>query len=206
MTIGEKIRDLRISFGLTQEELADAVGTKKQTIHKYETGIISNIPASKIKALADKLETTPSYLMGWKETTDIGTPYNPVVHKIPVLGCISAGLPLFADEHIESYTYTERNGGAEYFALRVKGDSMSAAQINDKNLVIVRKQDAVDNGEIAVVRVNKSEATIKRFRQDGKNIQLIPQSFNPVHEVQFYDLDKDDIEIIGKVVECKVEF
>ena len=213
MTIGEKIKSLRISAGLTQEELATAAGTTKQTIHKYETGIISNIPASKIKAMADKLKTTPAYIMGWSaapspvtETNEVGTPYNPVVHKIPILGCISAGLPLYADEHIESYTYTERNGGADYFALRVKGDSMSAVQINDKNLVIVRKQDSVDNGEIAVVRVNKSEATIKKFRQDGKTVQLIPQSFNPVHEVQFYDLDKDDIEIIGKVVECKVEF
>ena len=67
MTIGTKIKNLRIALKLTQEELASAVGTKKQTIHKYETGIISNIPASKIKALADKLETTPAYLMGWEE-------------------------------------------------------------------------------------------------------------------------------------------
>jgi transcriptional regulator with XRE-family HTH domain len=69
MTIGEKLKNLRISLKLTQEELADAVGTKKQTIHKYETGIISNIPASKIKALADKLDTTPAYLMGWTEAS-----------------------------------------------------------------------------------------------------------------------------------------
>ena len=65
MDIGEKIKNLRISMQLTQEELATAAGTKKQTIHKYETGIISNIPASKIKLIADKLNTTPAYLMGW---------------------------------------------------------------------------------------------------------------------------------------------
>ena len=69
-SIGKKIRDLRIGLGLTQEELAVFCGTKKQTIHKYETGIISNIPASKIKSLADKLQTTPAYLMGWAESTD----------------------------------------------------------------------------------------------------------------------------------------
>lgn len=68
MNIGEKIRFLRIAKDLTQEELALAAGTTKQTIHKYETGIISNIPASKIKALADRLDTTPAYLMGWEET------------------------------------------------------------------------------------------------------------------------------------------
>lgn len=65
MSIGERIKNLRIICGLTQEELATAAGTKKQTIHKYETGIISNIPASKIKAMADKLKTTPAHLMGW---------------------------------------------------------------------------------------------------------------------------------------------
>lgn len=65
MNIGDKIKLLRTSLNLTQEDLAEAVGTKKQTIHKYETGIISNIPASKVKAIADKLNTTPAYLMGW---------------------------------------------------------------------------------------------------------------------------------------------
>lgn len=69
MNIGEKIKSLRLEKKLTQEELASAAGTTKQTIHKYEIGIISNIPASKIKAIADKLETTPAYLMGWEKET-----------------------------------------------------------------------------------------------------------------------------------------
>ena len=69
MTIGDKIKYLRISQNYTQEELAQAVQTKKQTIHKYETGIISNIPASKIKLIADFLNTTPAYLMGWEDDT-----------------------------------------------------------------------------------------------------------------------------------------
>lgn len=67
MTIGEKIKRLRISLDLTQEALAKASNTTKQTIHKYETGIISNIPASKLKLMADKLNVTPAYLMGWEE-------------------------------------------------------------------------------------------------------------------------------------------
>ena len=67
LKIGEIIKNLRIQCRYTQEELAEAIGTTKQTIHKYETGIISNIPASKIKAIADKLNTTPAYLMGWSE-------------------------------------------------------------------------------------------------------------------------------------------
>ena len=65
MTIGEKIKFLRLKYNLTQEELATFAKTTKQTIHKYESGIITNIPASKVKLIADKLNTTPSYLMGW---------------------------------------------------------------------------------------------------------------------------------------------
>ena len=67
LTIGQKIKMLRTNLNFTQDELAFAANTTKQTIHKYETGIISNIPASKIKAIADKLQTTPAYLMGWEE-------------------------------------------------------------------------------------------------------------------------------------------
>lgn len=66
MNIGNKIKYLRCQKRLTQEELALSANTTKQTIHKYETGIISNIPASKIKLIADKLDTTPAYLMGWE--------------------------------------------------------------------------------------------------------------------------------------------
>ena len=71
MLIGEKIKFLRKQLGITQEELAIAVGNKKQTIHKYEMGIISNIPASKIKDIAEKLGTTPAYLMGWEEHVEV---------------------------------------------------------------------------------------------------------------------------------------
>lgn len=163
-----------------------------------------------INEIAKRLNVTVSWLMGEdsQEITvpSIGTPYNPVIHKIPILGRIAAGLPLYAEEHIEGYTYTEHNGGAEYFALRVKGDSMNAALINDGSLIIVRRQPEVENGQIAVVRVEKDDATVKRFRQDGDTVQLIPQSYNPTHQTQIYDLKNTNIEIIGKVVECKVEF
>ena len=67
MNIGERIKKLRNELGLTQEELAICANTTKQTIHKYETGIITNIPSSKITLIAKKLNTTPAYLMGWEE-------------------------------------------------------------------------------------------------------------------------------------------
>ncbi len=164
------------------------------------------------KILASALGISLNDLLGrtyapeTNDTFSIGTPYNPVIHKIPILGRIAAGLPLYAEEHIEGYTYTEHNGGAEYFALKVKGDSMNAAYINDGSMIIVRRQPEVDNGQIAVVKVDKDDATVKRFRKDGNIVQLIPQSYNPEHQIQIYDLKNTEVEVIGKVVECKVEF
>lgn len=123
---------------------------------------------------------------------------------IPILGKISAGLPIFADENIEGYTITDLNGGADYFALRVSGDSMNAARINDGDIIIVRKQNIVDPGEIAVVRVGDDEATVKRFFQTENTVTLVPQSYNQKHKPQIYDLETTNIDILGKVI--KVEF
>lgn len=157
----------------------------------------------------DKIELLSKYFGIQKSDlieAAVGEPYNPIVHKIPILGCISAGLPLYAEEHIEGYTYTDMNGGAEYFALRVNGDSMNAAHIHDGSILIVRRQSTVENGEIAVVRVNQDDATVKRFKQDKNIVQLIPQSYNPEHQIQIYDLKYDDISVIGKVVKCEIAF
>lgn len=209
MDIGTIIRNRRLELNLTLEEIGNAVGVSKSTVQKWENGFISNMKRDKISALAKILNINPVTLITGEypvSLPDGAVPYNPVMHRIPILGYISAGLPLYADEHIEGYTYTDRNGGAEYFALRVKGDSMNASRINDGDILIVRRQPIVENGEIAVVRVNEDNATVKRFKRDGNIVQLIPQSFNPEHQIQIYDLKNDKIEVVGKVVECKVEF
>lgn len=69
MNIGQRIKNMRLKNNLTQDELALRINTTKQTIHKYENGIITNIPSSKIEAIANVLNTTPDYLMGWTEET-----------------------------------------------------------------------------------------------------------------------------------------
>ena len=132
-------------------------------------------------------------------------PYNPT-HRIPILGRISAGMPLYAEENIEDYIYTELNHGAEYFALRVKGDSMNAAHILDGQILVVRKQDIVENGEIAVVLVGDDEATVKRFYQSGDIVALEPQSLNPEHRVQTYNLKDVPIRVVGKVMQSVISY
>lgn len=126
------------------------------------------------------------------------------LHKIPLLGRVSAGLPLYAEENIEGYTYTDLNGENEYFALRVKGDSMDALGIRDGYIVIVRRQSIVEDGEVAIVMVDHEDATMKRFYRTDSTVTLMPQSTNPAHKPQIYNLTKTTVEILGKVV--KVEF
>lgn len=148
--------------------------------------------ASKDSKKAEKLPDTLRPL-------DLGT-----FHRIPILGRISAGLPLYAEQHIEGYTVTDLNGGAEYFALIVRGDSMDALGIKDGYRIIVRRQEEVENGEVAVVMVGQDDATVKRFYASGSAVTLVPQSTNPEHQPQFYDTAKTPVKVIGKVI--KVEF
>ena len=129
------------------------------------------------------------------QALDLGT-----FHRIPILGRVSAGLPLYAEQHIEGYTVTDLNGGAEYFALIVRGDSMNAIGICDGYRVLVRRQDEVENGQVAVVMVGDEDATVKRVYATGTTVTLMPQSTNPAHQPQIYDPAKTSVRIIGRVV------
>lgn len=210
-TFGERLKEALEKRNLSAAELSRRTGISEGMISQYKSGAYV-AKQKKLEIFSKALNVSIPWLMGQDVSMELNSlpsdavPYDPIVHEIPILGYISAGLPLYAEEHIEGYTYTDRNGGAEYFALKVKGDSMNAANINDGNILIVRRQECVENGEIAVVMVNRDDATVKRFKRDGNIVQLIPQSYNPTHQIQIYDLKKDKINIVGKVVECKIEF
>ncbi len=205
MTTGQRIRQLRLAAKLSQEELGAMVGVRKAAIHKYETGLVVNLKQVTVERLAAALGTTPAYLLGLEQPPlpSGALPYHPT-QRIPILGRISAGFPIYAEQNIEGYTVTDLNGGAEYFALRVSGDSMNAIGINDGYLIIVRRQDQVENGEVAVVLVDNEDATVKRFYATDSTVTLMPQSTNPIHQPQIYDLHKTSVRVLGKVV--KVEF
>lgn len=214
MTIGNRIKQRRQEIGLSVDQLAERIGKNRATVYRYESNEIEKFPLDILDPLAEALCTTPGYLMGWENShspvrsymsSDSMQPYTPT-HRIPILGRISAGLPLYAEEHIEGYTYTELNGGAEYFALKVSGDSMTAARIYDGDTLIVRRQDIVENGQIAVVIVGDDEATVKRFYRNGNIVTLMPQSANPVHQPQIYDTSIIRIRIIGLVVKNEITF
>lgn len=211
MTFGEKLKRIRTDRDLSQDSLASILGTSKQVISRYENdqttpkidvalkySTLLHVPLDYL--IDDTIET----LEDSRRKAVNMLPYQPT-HRIPILGRISAGLPLYAEEHIEGFTYTELNHGAEYFALRVKGDSMNAASINDGNLIIVRRQDVVENGQVAVVLIGDEDATVKRFAQHGSIVTLLPQSTNPVHQPQIYDLRDTSVKILGLVIRCEVD-
>lgn len=212
-TFAERLKEALENNNISAAELCRLTKTPESVMSQYKSGKYV-AKQKRLDAYSQILNVSIPWLMGEdvpmrptaKELPSGIEHYNPVVHKIPILGDIAAGLPIYAEQNIAGYTYTDHNSGAEYFALKVKGDSMNAAQINDGNTLIVRRQSVIENGEIAVVRVDNDSTTVKRFKQDGNIIQLIPQSYNPTHQIQIYDLKKDKIEIIGKVIECKIEF
>lgn len=209
MSVGERMKARRKQIGMSAEQIAEQLNISPSTVYRYENGDIEKMGIDKLTPIAKALRTTPAYLMGW-DTSEKSSlppdaiPFDPAKgHRIPILGRISAGLPLYAEEHIEGYTVTDLNGGAEYFGLRVRGDSMNAIGINDGYIIIVRRQEEVEQGEIAVVMVGEEDATVKRFYSSDTTVTLMPQSTNLEHKPQMYDLRKTNIRILGKVVEVK---
>lgn len=202
------IKRLRIERGITQEQLASMLKVSRSTIGMYETG--SREPDFETcEAIADIFNVDMDYLLGRSifERKDPVLPSNAIPvgpgQQIPVLGSVRCGQPMYAEGNIDGYVPYIGNSGETYFALRAVGDSMNAAGINEGDLVIVRQQDSVDPNTIAVVCVNGDEATLKRFRQEGNTVFLIPQSTNPEHQVQVYDIAKTPIHIIGRVMEIR---
>lgn len=179
-TIGKRIQQRRKEFGWTQEELALKMGYKsKSTINKIELGI-NDIPQSKIKLFAEILSTTPAYLMGWEESEQIALPSNvrPITTKrFPLLGEIACGEPIYAEEDHESYVDASADIKAD-FCLIAKGDSMNGARIYNGDIVFIRRQPSVNNGEIAAVVID-NEATLKRWYYYPEQKKLILSPENP---------------------------
>ncbi len=204
----KKLKHYMEANGKNQMDLMRDLKLSSSTVSSWCTG--QKLPRmGKIQMLADYFGVNKSDLIEDKPASnDIppnATPYAPT-QRIPILGRISAGLPLYADEQIEGYTYTDLNHGGEYFALRVQGDSMNAIRIYDGDLLIVRKQDIVEDGEIAVVMVNDDEATVKCWHKRENIVMLEPKSTNPAHQMQIYDARETPIRVIGKVVQNQIMY
>lgn len=201
------IRREREKAGISQTDFAKMIKVTKQTLYKYEQGIITNIPSDKIEEIANALGVSPSYIMGWEATTEEPAPKRKGV-AIPVLGHVAAGIPI---EMIEDIIDTEeipedmaKHG--EFFALKIKGDSMTPS-INNSDVVIVRQQEDAENGDIVIATVNGNDAVCKRLKKYSDGLSLI--SLNPAYEPLYFntsEIQGTPVKIIGKVVELRRKF
>lgn len=196
----KNIRDKRIALGMSQDDLAKRTGyTSRSSIAKIESGKV-DLPQTKIKLFADALSTTPAELMGWDDTKEsiMSIPNIiplPSTKKVPLLGKIACGSPITAEENIEDYVAVPDFTYAD-FALTCQGDSMINARVMDGDIVYIRLQPEVENGEIAAVLID-GEATLKRvYYQKGK---IILQPENNNYPPLIYEKDEIlDVRILGK--------
>lgn len=201
------IKNRRLELGLTQTELAQKMGyADKSMIAKIEKGLV-DLPQSKIMAFARVLEIKPGLLFGWNETQELQnaqgvTNIYPIELKhFPLLGEIACGEPKYASENRESYVMAGTDIKAD-FCLKAKGDSMINARIHDGDIVFIRKQDIVENGDIAVVVVNNdNEATLKRFFYYQEKALLILKPENSAYEDQIYQGEElNQVHVLGKAI------
>ena len=178
MTKGDKIRIAREAKGLTQEELGAVCGVSKQTIYKYEQGIITNIPSDKVELICSELDISPVYLMGWEAGEAATAPDNLIpirFRQAPLVGSIACGTPILAEENITDYVDVPEHVHCD-FALKCRGRSMINLGVKEGDIVYIRSQPEVQNGQIAAVIVDgmEAEATLKKFYRYDNQIVLVP--------------------------------
>lgn len=197
MTLAEIIKKYRIENSLSMDELAKRAGLSKPYISMleknknskngkpiipsirtyYKLATAMNIPFENFLKLIDGDENISLEPSTFDPSTLIN--YVPIAKKkIPLLGEIAAGQPIYADEHIEEFLPVDDKLHAD-FALKIKGDSMINAQINDGDIVFIRQQSDVYDGQIAAVLINDS-ATLKRIYHMNGFLQLNAE--NPAYK------------------------
>lgn len=192
MRVGDIIRQLRKERKMTQGELARKLGVAPTAVSAWERN--ENRPLmDKLSIIADIFEVP---LTRFFESEEFGGNTSSDMIRLPIVGRISCGNGILAFEDVSGYepTPTEWLNGGEYFYLRAQGDSMSGARIYEGDLLLIRKQPEVENGEIAVVLIGE-EAFLKRVYKNGD--QLVLQSENPNYPPIF--APPTEAKVIGKL-------
>lgn len=207
MTVGDRIRQARLEQDVTQQELADYIGVSKQAVYKYENNIVTNIPTDKVDAIAKRLRVSPAYLMGWEEQPAPAASKEPAIPpgfmpmpemvQVPLIGSIACGTPITAEQNIKSYVGVPAAWRAD-FALECHGDSM-APTICDGDVVCIRSQPEVEQGQIAAVRIGE-EATLKHCYYQNGVVQLIADNPSVCPPMVYTGSDLDEIEVEGLAV------
>ena len=196
MTVGDKIKMHRKRLGLTQDEFGLRLGVKKNAVSKWECGRVYDIPSSKIKIMAEMFGVKPSYLID--DDAEVLPPNvlpMPTLVSRPRLGSIACGEPILAEQNIEGYDQIPDFVKCD-FTLLCKGDSMIGARIHDGDIVCIKQQPEVENGQIAAVLVDGDEATLKRFYFENGTVTL--QAENPAYPPKvFTGDDVNNVRVLG---------
>lgn len=201
---GKRLKMLREEKGLTQKDLAEKLSLTPKAISFYELG--SREPSGDaLIHMAHILGTTTDYLLGNSTTKEADQKVGRGV-RIPVLGRVVAGIPIEAVEEILDYEEItpELAASGEFFALKIRGHSMEPRMM-EGDVVIVRRQDDVESGDIAIVLVNGNEATVKRVKKQEDGITLIATNTS-VYEPHYYsnkEIEELPVRILGKVIELR---
>lgn len=208
--VGDNIKKYRKLKKLTQIQLAEKLGVSNGLVGLWETN--KRQPQSKeLIKLSQIFEIPVDILLSdapYFSNTETYEVNNEQILR-PILGTVKAGYNMYCEQNIEGYKPVDKNkaSGAETFWLRVKGDSMNAVGILEGSLVLVKKV-LVENRQIAVVRINGDEATIKQVVFENDTVILQPRSTNPTHEVRILnkkDFEDGYAEIIGKVIDVSFD-
>lgn len=193
------LKTLRKESRYTQEQLAEKLNISKSSISMYESG--ERVPTYEtLEAIADIFNVDMNFLYGREHQESTISNLRPIKTKrFPMLGEIACGEPIFANEDHETYIDASADIKAD-FCLTAKGDSMIGARIHDGDVVFIRSQPVVDNGQIAAVIIG-DEATLKRwyFYPNKKKLVLTPE--NPAYEPLVYMGDElDSVRCLGLAV------
>lgn len=200
--LASNLQKLMDRESITQKDIAVIAGVSQQSVSNWLAGKLMPRMGA-IEKIAEYFDVAKSDLLEMKDG------YESKATRIPVLGTVKAGIPITAVQEILDYEEIspEMARCGEYFALRIKGDSMEP-RMHEGDVVIVKKQSTVDSGQIAIVLVNGDEATVKKVRFRDNGIELI--AFNSyAYEPHFYsaeDIQRLPVEIIGRVVELRAKF
>ncbi len=188
----------RKKLNLTQKEIAQAVGVSEGTVSRWESGEIANMRRDRIALYAKILRTTSDFIMFGEPSQEVPMGFSPLpeLSSVPRIGRIACGNPILAEENVENYDSVPMNWRAD-FTLLCAGNSM-APRIQDGDLVAIRRQPMVENGEIAAVRID-DEATLKRVYTYPDRLILQPEnpSFAPIVLV---GEEINSVQIEGKAV------
>lgn len=204
--LGRRIRQRRQDLGQTQGDVAAKVGVAISTIQRYEAGTIDRPKLAVIQAIAKAISVNPDWLVGKTDNPEIRSTRFfasnivplPAMKKIPLVGQIACGTPILAEQNVADYVDLPSHIRAD-FALTCKGESMIGAGIRDGDVVYIRQQEEVENGQIAAVMVGDEEATLKRFYLENGVIQLVAE--NPtIPPKAFIGESIEQIRVVGLAV------